>query len=144
MPFLKIWLRYVWATKSRSPVLTKDIRAVLFDHMRQHAREKGIYMDCINGHLEHVHCLVSLGTQQTVDKLAQLLKGESAFWFNNKSAYKTPKLQWQDEYFCVSISESGVDKVRAYIANQESHHQKKTFQQEYEEFIGKYGFHVFG
>jgi hypothetical protein len=53
-----------------------------------------------------------------------------------------PKLQWQDDYFAVSISQSGIESVRAYIDGQEEHHQKKTFGQEYEEFISKYGFQI--
>ena len=107
MPFLKIWLHYVWATKNRQPILSTDVRTVLFPHVKQHAKEKGIYIDCINGHLEHVHCLVSLGTQQTIDKVAQLLKGESAFWLNKKSGLRTPALQWQDEYFVFPSASPG-------------------------------------
>ncbi len=143
MPFVRVWIHYVWATKNRSPILTQDLRLSLFSHIQENAKLKGIYLDRINGHLEHVHTLISLGTSQTIDKVAQLLKGESAFWFNNKSGLKAPKLEWQDEYFAVSVSESGVENVRAYIDNQEVHHKKKPFAQEYEEFITKYGFSVF-
>lgn len=53
------------------------------------------------------------------------------------------KFEWQDEYFAVSVSESIIDKVRHYIKNQEEHHRQKTFQQEYNEFISKYGFKKF-
>jgi len=142
MPFIKVWLHYVWATKNREPLLTKQIRQALFEHIRLNAKTKQIFVDRINGHLDHVHCLVSLGSSQSVDKIAQLLKGEAAFWFNNKSGIMAPKLQWQEDYFCVSISESGSDSVRAYIDNQEVHHQKKTFAQEYEEFMTKYRFQL--
>ncbi|MBO9682128.1 MAG: hypothetical protein J7502_05575 [Flavisolibacter sp.] len=51
-----------------------------------------------------------------------------------------PKLEWQDEHFAVSVSESAIDTVRAYIDNQFNHHQKKTFTEEYEEFMKKYNF----
>ncbi|RYZ25048.1 MAG: IS200/IS605 family transposase [Chitinophagaceae bacterium] len=144
MPFLKIWVHYVWATKNRTPMLTKKIRTSLFSHIADNARKKEIYIDRINGHVEHVHCLVSLGSDQTVEKVAQLLKGESSYWFNNRSGLGQTKLQWQDDYFAVSISQSGVENVRAYIDGQEEHHRKKTFAQEYEEFVSKYGFHVSG
>jgi len=50
------------------------------------------------------------------------------------------KFEWQDDYFAVSVSESGVNSVREYIKNQEEHHKKKTFQQEYDEFMERYGF----
>ena len=144
MPFIKVWIHYVWAVRNREPMLIDEFRYKLFDHIKDNARQKDIFLDRINGYYEHVHCLVSLGSDQTIEKIAQLLKGESAFWFNNKSGFNSRKLEWQDEYFAVSISESIVDTVRAYIDNQESHHKKKTFLQEYEEFIDKYKFQKFG
>ncbi|HKO78384.1 MAG TPA: transposase [Flavobacterium sp.] len=59
------------------------------------------------------------------------------------SAGGKEKFQWQEEYFAVSVSESILDKVRNYIKNQEQHHSKKNFNEEYEEFITKYGFQKF-
>ena len=72
----------------------------------------------------------------------QLIKGECAFWFN-KQQLTNQKLEWQDEYFAVSVSESQIDTVRNYIKNQESHHKHKTFQEEYDELISKFGFKKF-
>ncbi len=72
----------------------------------------------------------------------QLIKGESSFWINKEKLTKE-KFQWQSEYFAVSVSGSVIDKVRNYIKNQEIHHSKKSFQEEYEEFILKYGFEEF-
>ena len=72
----------------------------------------------------------------------QLLKGESSFWINQQEMINS-KFRWQDEYFAVSVSESQVDAVRKYIQNQEEHHKKKTFMDEYDEFVQKYGFQVF-
>ena len=72
----------------------------------------------------------------------QLIKGESSYWINKSKLIKN-KFEWQDEYFAVSVSESMISMVREYIWNQEEHHQKKTFQQEYDEFIDKYGFQKF-
>lgn len=69
----------------------------------------------------------------------QLIKGESAFWINKNKLTKQ-KFEWQDEYFAVSVSESMIDRVRNYIKHQEEHHSKKSFQEEYEQFISKYGF----
>ncbi|MDO9274472.1 MAG: transposase [Lutibacter sp.] len=114
----------------------------MWKHIRENGKEKGIFIDFVNGHQEHCHCLVSLGTEQTISKIMQMIKGEAAFWFN-KQNFISEKLEWQDEYFAVSISESVLDKVRNYIKNQEVHHTKKTFQQEYNEFIEKFGFKKF-
>ncbi|MGN6402212.1 MAG: IS200/IS605 family transposase [Flavisolibacter sp.] len=144
MPFIKVWVHYVWATKNRQPILTDNLRHRLFSHIKENAKDKNIYLDRINGYHDHVHCFVSLGSNQTIDKIAQLLKRESSFWLNHKSGIKAQKLEWQDDYFTVSVSESMLDTVRAYIDNQVAHHQKKTFTEEYNEFISKYGFKKFG
>jgi REP element-mobilizing transposase RayT len=121
---------------------TKDIREAMWNHIKENGTKKGIFIDFVNGYSEHCHCLVSLGTDQTINKVMQLIKGESAFWFNQQN-FIDEKLEWQDEYFAVSVSESVLNKVREYIKNQEQHHSKKTFQQEYDEFIEKYGFQKF-
>ena len=138
MPYIRVWIHAVWATKSRHPFLSKDIRQKVFDHIKSNAIKKEIFIDCVNGHADHVHCLISLGGEQTIAKVIQLLKGESSFWINNQNLCRE-KFAWQDDYFAVSVSESVVDSVRAYIHNQEEHHNKKTFQQEYDEFMEKYG-----
>jgi REP element-mobilizing transposase RayT len=140
MSYTKIFIHYVWATKNRTPALVLPYRHLLFDHIRQNALLKDIYLDRINGYSEHLHCLVWLKPTQTLDKVAQLLKGESAYWFNNLSGFNQPKLQWQDNYFAVSISLSQIERVRAYIDNQEVHHRRKSFAAEYDELMKQYLF----
>ena len=140
MPFVKVYIHFVWSTKNRYPYLnTKEIRTKVWNHIRENAREKGIFIDFVNGYDDHCHCLISLGVDQTIQKVMQLIKGESSYWINKQGLTKE-KFEWQDEYFAVSVSESLLDIVRNYIKNQETHHQKKTFQDEYDEFIIKYGF----
>jgi REP element-mobilizing transposase RayT len=139
MAFVKIWVHAVWGTKNRDPVLTPEIRTTLFQHIRENARRKAIYIDFINGHADHVHCLLALNAEMSIAKAIQLIKGEAAFWVNKQGLLRG-KLQWADEYFAVSVSESVLDKVREYIKNQEEHHRKITFLQEYDAFIKKYSF----
>jgi len=139
MPFIKIWIHLVWATKNRQPFRTKDIRQKVFSHIKENEKIKNIHIDFVNGHIDHVHCLVSLSQKQTIADVMQLIKGESSFWINKQQLCKE-KFEWQDEYFAVSVSESHVNIVRNYIKKQEEHHAKKTFQQEYNEFMLKYGF----
>jgi putative transposase len=139
MPMIKVWLHVVWATKSRQALLHKSIRQTVFQHMKKNAQEKDIHVDFINGYVDHVHLLISLNAEQTIAKTVQLIKGESSYWVN-KNNLCSEKFEWQDDYFAVSVSESGVNAVREYIKNQEEHHAKKTFQQEYDEFMKKYGF----
>jgi len=143
MAHVKVYIHFVWSTKNRYPFLdTKELREKVWRHILKNAKEKEIYIDFINGYAEHCHCLISLGIDQTIQKTIQLIKGESAFWINQNKLTE-PKFEWQDEYFAVSVSESILDKVRNYIKNQEKHHQRKTFQEEYDEFIVKYGFEKF-
>ena len=71
-----------------------------------------------------------------------LLKGESSYWINRNNIF-LKKFEWQDEYFAVSVSESAITRVREYIKNQENHHKKKSFNDEYQEFISKYKFDTF-
>ena len=140
MPFIKVYIHCVWSTKNRIPYLdTIQLRQKVWQHIRENAIQKGIFIDFINGYSDHCHCLISLGVDQNIQKVMQLIKGESSFWIN-KNGLTKEKFEWQDEYFAVSISESVVDKVRNYIQNQELHHTKRTFQEEYDEFIDKYGF----
>lgn len=151
MPFIKVNIHFVWSTKNRIPFLhSKEVRITVWDHIRKNAKQKGIYLDFINGHKEHCHCLVSVGSDQTIKKIMQLIKGESSFWINSNNilgdlpnSLSGKKFEWQDEYFAVSVCESSLDRVRNYIKNQEEHHSKKTFQQEYDELISKYGFKRF-
>ena len=139
MPQLKIWVHFVWSTKNREPMLIKEIRTPLFSHIRENARAKGIYLDFIGGYLDHVHSLISLGGEQSISRIAQLIKGESAHWVNQQSLLPS-KLQWQDEYFAASVSGSSVDVLRDYIKNQEEHHRKKQYAEEYDSLLKEYGF----
>lgn len=139
MSYVKIYVHAVWATKDRYPYLTGAIKPEVIEHIRENAKTKDIYIDHINGYKEHLHCLVSMSAEQNIATIINLLKGESSFWINKQKLTPT-KFGWQDEYFAVSIGESQIEAVRQYIRNQEIHHQKKTFQQEYDEFIRNYKF----
>jgi REP element-mobilizing transposase RayT len=140
MPYVKVYIHFVWSTKEREPFLeTEECRKKLWQHIRENAKAKGIFIDFINGYKEHCHCLISMGINQSIEKVMQLLKGESSFWININNLTKG-HFEWQDEYFAVSVSESMLEKVRNYIMNQEKHHEKTPFHDEYMEFINRYSF----
>ena len=143
MSFIKVYIHFVWSTKNRKPILnTKGLRKQVWQHIRENAIEKGIFIDFINGFAEHCHCLISLGGDQTIQKIMQLVKGESAYWINKNYVTDT-KFEWQDEYYAVSVSQSMLDRVREYIKNQEEHHSRTAFKEEIDEFIEKFGFEKF-
>jgi REP element-mobilizing transposase RayT len=139
MPYVKVWIHFVWTTKNRTPLLSDEIRSQVFDHIRAYAREKGIYLDHIGGYREHVHCLVSLGTDQKISDVIKLLKGESSHWINQQGLCKR-KFQWQHEYFAVGVGESILERTRSYIRRQEQHHQQKAFDAEFDDMLRAYGF----
>ena len=143
MPYVRIWVHFIWSTKNRVRILSDELREKVFSHIKENASKKGVYLDTIDGAIDHVHTLVSLKSDQTIAKVAQLLKGESSHWLNNLNVM-SGKLEWQDQYIAVSVSESMIEKVRDYIRNQKEHHRVKTFTEEYEEFLQKYGFLVEG
>lgn len=68
-----------------------------------------------------------------------MLKGESSHWINQQGLIPQ-KFQWQHEYFAVGVGESILDRTRDYIRNQEKHHSKKPFKDEFDAMIQKYGF----
>ena len=104
---------------------TLELRQKVWQHISETAKKKDLFIDFVNGHSEHCHCLVSLVVDQTISKVRQLIKGELAFWFNKQGLTKQ-KLEWH-EYFAVSVSGSQLDTVRNFIKNQEEHLRIKHF-----------------
>lgn len=114
---------------------------MLLSHIKENSRAKNIFIDTLNCVEDHIHLLISLGTEQTISKIAMLIKGESSFWVNRQKIIKN-KFEWQDEYIALSVSGSAIEKVREYILNQEEHHKKKTFKDEYDDFLKVHGFNM--
>ena len=139
MSWVRVYIHMVFSTKDREPFMNSpQLRRLVFQHIKKNAEEKDIWLDCVNGWEEHAHCLISLGKDQTISKVAQLIKGESSFWINqNKLTIK--KFVWQDDYWAVGVSESHLQSVRNYIHNQEEHHSKKSFTDEINGFMEKNG-----
>ena len=139
MAFVKIWIHAVWGTKNREPVLEKGILNSVCDHIKENGKLKGIFIECVNGYSDHLHCLMLLNADTSISKQMQLIKGESSFWINKNKIIKG-RFEWADEYFASSVSEDKLDIARAYILNQQEHHRKVTFKDEYEKFLRHFGF----
>ena len=117
---------------------SSDLSKTIFKHIKENAKEKGNWIDCVNGFSDHAHCLISLNKDMSISKTVQLIKGESSNWINKNNLIKH-KFKWQDDYWAVSVSESHIAKVRKYIYNQEEHHRVKPFREEVELFMKRYG-----
>jgi REP element-mobilizing transposase RayT len=139
MPFTKVWIHVIWSTKNRNKIITRELKPLLLEHIKENSKKKEIFIDSMNCVSDHIHLLISLGREQTIRKVIMLIKGESSNWVN-KEKIIYGKFEWQDEYIVISISESIVSKVREYINNQAEHHKTKSFEEEYNLFIRKYKF----
>ncbi len=122
-------LHLVYSTKHRQRWINKDIRDKLF------AYQSGIFEAwdspalLIGGVEDHVHALFSLSKNHTLKKVVEEVKKGSSKWIKKQD----PRLKdfyWQSGYAAFSVSQSNVEEVKRYIANQEEHHRKMTFQEE--------------
>ena len=131
--FTKIWLHIIWSTKNRDKYLVdREFRKRISKHLYKNSEDKGIYMKVNYVNSDHVHTVVDLLTNKTVEDVARLLKGESSSWINNNVGFK---FAWGSGYAAFSVSESNVDKVVKYIINQEEHHRDRSFTDEYDAFL---------
>jgi REP element-mobilizing transposase RayT len=94
-------------------------------------------MICINGMSDHIHILVGLNPAQSISNLLQDIKGSSSKWINQKRLVKG-RFEWQEGYGAFSYSQSQIKDVIAYIENQEEHHKKRSFNEEYLDFLKKF------
>jgi putative transposase len=72
----------VWGTKTRQPLLQKEIRQTVYSHIRTNAKTKGIFIDSLNGIEDHIHLLIGLNADLSIARTIQLIKGESSYWIN--------------------------------------------------------------
>lgn len=143
MSFVRVWIHFIWATKNHEKLIDDGIREKVIEHIKSNCKDKEIWLDTVDCVSDHIHLLISLGAKQTISKLVGLIKGESSHWINENKLTRR-KFGWQTEYMGVSVSESVVDKVRKYIRNQKEHHRKKSFTDEYDEFMKKFGDRITG
>jgi len=134
--YTKIWLHLIWETNKREKsLIDRELRKELSNYYYAYSREKNIYMKINYVNAEHVHALIDLPTNKNIEEIFQLYKGSSSFWINQKVNFK---FSWGKGYAAFSVSESNIDKVVKYIINQEEHHRKKSFTEEYKDFILKH------
>ena len=137
--YTKIYIHLIWATKNRVKFLKKEDCPFVLHHISDYAEKNQINLEALNVQREHVHVLINLPSDQKVESVVHLLKGESSHWVNHKNLI-TQKFAWQRGYSAFSISPSHYDQVKLYIQNQDEHHRKRTFTEEYHTLLSKHGF----
>jgi REP element-mobilizing transposase RayT len=128
----------VWATLGRESLLSRVAAARASIWLKQYSEEKGICMKICRFNADHVHALIDLPTNRCLEEVLHLFKGASSHWINEEKL--TPgRFAWGRGYGAFSVSESAVAVVTAYIANQEEHHRKRSFAEEFQRFVERYG-----
>ena len=135
--YSRCWVHLIWSTLNRQRLLNKKAAAGLSRYMAVYADKQGMYMKINFVNPDHVHALIDLPTALSIEKLVQLLKGSSSHWVN-ASDLITGKFVWARGYGAFSVSQSNVDQVARYIADQEEHHRVRTFAEELKEFIDRH------
>ncbi|MEZ0541512.1 transposase [Fibrella arboris] len=139
MSYIKVWIHLVWSTKHREPYFrTPALRNIVFSHIHSFGRENDIYVDFANGYTDHVHVLIALKPTQCIADVAKLLTSGSSRWLKEQR-FVPPDFAWQTDYYAASVSPSLVSRTRQYIKNQEVHHQRRSFADEHEELLTKWG-----
>jgi REP element-mobilizing transposase RayT len=134
-----VLVHIVFSTKRRYAFLTdKHVRDEMHSYLGGTCNELKCQVLTVGGVADHVHILCVLSRNITIAKLVGDVKRSSSKWIKSKGRMLT-KFAWQNGYGVFSVAQSDVDRVREYIAGQEEHHRKKTFQDEYRSFLKEYG-----
>jgi REP element-mobilizing transposase RayT len=135
--YSQIYIQYVFAVKGRQNLLQKPWREEVFKYISGIIKGKNQKPIIVNGVSDHVHVLVGLKPAMPIPDLIRDIKNNSSN-FINENRWVEGKFSWQEGYGVFSYSHSQIDSVYQYIANQEAHHRKKTFKDEYIDFLKKF------
>jgi REP element-mobilizing transposase RayT len=135
--YTQIHIQFVFAVKHRAAIIHDSWKVELFKYITGIVETNKHKMICINCVSDHLHLLIGVRPHQSISDLMQDVKGSSSKWINEKK-FLNSKFEWQEGYGAFSYAKSPVKNVIEYINNQEMHHQKRTFREEYLEFLKKY------
>ena len=121
MPFYKLYYHLVWSTKYREPVLTPNLEAILYRHIRRKASELEGDVLASNGWVDHIHLVVKIPPKISVAAFIRQVKGYSTAMLN-KSGHTAVPVYWQTEYAAFSIDRHSLSRVIDYVNNQKRHH----------------------
>ena len=132
--FTQIHIQAVFAVQNRISLIGKDWKDELYKYITGLVQNQGHKVLQINGMPDHVHLLIGLRPTQALADLMQMVKEDSSKWINTKGFVKG-KFSWQSGYGAFSYSKNQVPRVINYIQDQEKHHLKRSFLEEYEELL---------
>lgn len=135
--FSQIYIQLVFVVKGRENLLKKTFREEVFKYMSGIVKAKGQKSIIINGVEDHVHLFIGLKPSMRLSDLVRDIKNNTTNFINEKR-FVVGKFAWQEGYGAFSYSQSQIDNVYKYILNQETHHEKKNFKEEYLELLKRF------
>jgi putative transposase len=135
--FTQIYIHYVFTVKGRQNLLRQPWRDEVFKYIAGIIKAKNPKPIIVNGMADHVHVFVGLKPTMAIADLVRDIKNNSSNFINEKN-FVDGKFAWQEGYGAFSYAHSQIDNVYQYIANQEAHHQTKSFKDEYMDFLKKF------
>ena len=127
----------VFSTKNREPALTEAVRVPLCAYASAVLRDLDSHVIAMNAWLDHVYILFTLSKNHALAQVVMEVKRATSKWIKTQGT-GFAKFHWQSGYGAFSIGQSGVEDVKAYIANQAEHHRVKSFEEEFRSFLKRY------
>lgn len=135
--YSQIYIQVVFAVKGRQSLIQDSWEEELYKYITGIVQNKGQKMLAINGMSDHIHILIGMRPSCNLSDLVREIK-KSSNGFINEKKFCPFKFEWQEGYGAFSYSHSALDNVIGYIANQKEHHHKKSFREEYVDFLKKF------
>jgi putative transposase len=135
--YTQLYIHYVFATHRRLRLIHGNALNELYDYSAGLIRDLNCFLQCIGGMDDHIHLLVGLNPTLSVSDFAQRFKANTSRFINERG-WVIGKFNWQNGFGAFSVSQSGLEQVRDYIAKQKEHHVNMRFMAEYETLLGKY------
>jgi len=135
--YSQIYIQIVFAVRNRNALIESSWDERLYKYITGIIQEKGQKVIAINGVSDHIHIFIGLKPDCRLSDLVREVKKASTVFINGEKLSKF-KFNWQAGFGAFSYSKSHIDNVYNYVLNQKEHHKKKTFKEEYIEFLEKY------
>lgn len=135
--YTQIHIHFVFAVKFRDGIIQSKWKEDLYKYMKGIIQNNNHKLLAINGMPDHIHILIGLRPAQSISDLMKEVKQSSSKWIN-QNKLTNGHFEWQEGYGAFSYSKSQINQVVSYIQNQELHHKKKTFKEEYLDFLVKF------
>ena len=135
--FAALYCHIIFSTKHREPLISRELQPRLFAYIGGGLRDEGNTLLAAGGMPDHVHLLASLSRQTSVAEVVRLVKANSSGWVHQTFS-ELRGFSWQNGYGAFSVSASTLPAVKRYLAGQEEHHRRRTFQEEFVEFLKRH------